>query len=111
NGNEAAPSGDFGAGVTVPLSLDAHADATIEVAYRSRGLGAWTYSFAGSGVSQIHDFALDMKTDFRNIDFPAGTISPSTRALDGRGYHLAWNFESLVTGQKIGMDPPNRLNP
>src|SRR5205823_4736566 len=48
---------------------------------------------------------------FAAIDFPAGTLSPSGRAAQGGGWRLTWRFDSLVTGQKIGMDPPDRLNP
>ena len=83
----------------------------MKVAYRSRGLGPWTYTFASAGVAQARDFHLGMTTDFATIDFPAGTLSPTTRTSSGDGYRLAWDFDSLVTGQKIGMDPPNRLNP
>jgi hypothetical protein len=85
-------------------------DAAILVTYRSRGLGEWTYSF-GPGVAQVRDFQLDMTTDFAAIDFPAGTLSPSGRAAQGGGWRLTWRFDSLVTGQKIGMDLPDRLNP
>ena len=52
-----------------------------------------------------------MKTDFHEIDFPPGTLSPTEKAAEGSGWKLTWRFESMVTGQKIGMDPPDRLNP
>jgi len=112
NGREGSPGGNLGQGVTVTLPVPAHGEGIIELAYKSRGLGDWTYSFAPSGtVAQVHDFALELETDFRAIDFPVGTLSPVTKSEAGPGYRLAWTFESLVTGQKIGMAPPNRLNP
>jgi inner membrane protein involved in colicin E2 resistance len=111
NGAESDAVSDFAKGMTVRTRLPPHGEATIEVAYKSRGLGDWTYSFGAAGVSQVRDFALAMKTDFRAIDFPVGTLSPTAKTEDGKGYRLAWEFESLVTGQKIGMAPPNRLNP
>jgi hypothetical protein len=83
----------------------------VELRYRSRGLGEWLYAFAPEGVAQARAFALSMKTDFRDIDFPPGTLSPSARTPLGRGWKLDWRFDNLVTGQRIGMDPPNRLNP
>jgi inner membrane protein involved in colicin E2 resistance len=110
NGADAAATGDFSRGVNVAAAVPAHGDALVELGYRTRGLGPWTYSL-GAGVSQVRDFALDMKTNFTNVDFPAGTISPGQRERQGSGYALHWAFESLVTGQKIGMDPPNHLNP
>ncbi len=112
NGREASPSGSLGQGITINLTLPAHAEGMVDLAYKSRGLGDWTYSFAPSGtVAQVRDFALDMETDFHAIDFPVGTLSPVKKAEAGSGYQLAWTFDSLVTGQKIGMAPPNRLNP
>jgi Inner membrane protein CreD len=112
NGREGSPAGDLGQGVTLTTSLPPGGEAVVDVAYRTRGLGDWTYAFgAAGGVGRVRDFSLVMKTDFRNIDFPVGTLSPVKRAADGKGYRLDWTFESLVTGQKIGMAPPNRLNP
>ena len=83
----------------------------LEVGYRSRGLGPWTYAFAPTGVSQVRDFQLDLDTDFRDIDFPAGSLSPTTHTPREGGHASTWRFASLVTGQTIGMDPPDRLNP
>lgn len=110
NGQEAPPISDLGHGASLRTVLPPRGEAAVAVRYRSRGLGAWTYSF-GPGVGQVRDFQLDMTTDFSAIDFPGGTLSPSNRTRDGRGWRLSWRFDSLVTGQKIGMDPPDRLNP
>jgi hypothetical protein len=112
NDREGSPSGNLGQGITITLTLPARGEGSVDLAYRSRGLGDWTYSFAPSGtVAQVRDFALDLETDFRAIDFPVGTLSPVKKIEAGSGYRLDWTFESLVTGQKIGMAPPNRLNP
>lgn len=106
-----APKGALSQGVTVSTVVPPHGEADLVLAYRSRGLDDWTYAFAPEGVSNVQDFALDMTTDFRRIDFPPGTVSPTTKTPAGEGWRLGWRFESLVTGQKIGLDLPNRLNP
>jgi hypothetical protein len=111
NGQEVGPGTDLKQGITAEVALDAGAVADVEVGYRSRGLGPWTYAFGGDGVAQVRDFTLDMRTDFTDVDFPAGTLSPSTRRAEANGTSLTWRFESLVTGQRLGMDPPDRLNP
>ena len=112
NGREGGPAANIGQGITIETPLPAHGEAVVDVAYKTRGLGDWTYSFGAAGsVSQVKDFSLEMTTDFRNIDFPLGTLSPVKKAAEGAGYRLDWTFDSLVTGQKIGMEPPNRLNP
>jgi hypothetical protein len=102
---------DLSRGVDVGVDVPAGGEVPIEVAYRSRGLGDWTYAFAREGVSPVHDFELVMTTDFAAIDFPAGTMSPTSKNRDGDGWRLTWRFGSLVTGQRIGMDLPDRLNP
>jgi hypothetical protein len=110
NGQEAPPVSDLGHGASLPAVLPPGGEAAIAVTYRSRGLGQWTYSF-GPGIGQVRDFQLDMTTDFAAIDFPGGTMSPSSQTPQGAGWRLGWRFDSLVTGQQIGMDPPKRLNP
>jgi len=84
--------------------------ATIEIAYRSRGLETWTYRF-GDSISSVQSFALALTTDFVDVNFPAGGISPTTNVREGVGRALSWNFEHLVTGQSIGLEMPTRLNP
>ena len=52
---------------------------TLHTAYRSQGLDTWRYDF-GEGVSQIRNFTLDhAHTNFKGIDFPQNTISPTTK--------------------------------
>jgi len=107
-------AGDLSQGLTARFTLAPRGETTVRVAYASRGMGDWAYAFAPAGVSQVKDFALEMTTDFDGFDFPAGSISPTRVAgIPGRsaGRQLTWRFDSLVTGQKIGMDPPNHLNP
>jgi hypothetical protein len=109
-GQDAPPADDLSAGVTARVVLPPGGQAPVEVRYRSRGLDDWTYSF-GPGVSQIRDFDLALDTDFDRVDFPAGAISPERRIARGEGQRMTWRFESLVTGQKVAVDLPGRLNP
>jgi hypothetical protein len=111
NGVANEPVRDLSAGVEAHVDVPPGAEVPVEVAYTSRGLGQWSYAFAASGVAQVEDFALTMHTDFDAIDFPAGTMSPTTKKGAGGGWDLEWRFERLVTGQRIGMDLPNRANP
>ena len=111
NGAAAAPVSDLAQGARATVDLPPGAEAQIEASYRSRGLGQWQYAFAGSGVTQVEDFRLTLRTDFQAIDFPAGTMSPTARQAGDDGWELVWEFGRLVTGQRIGMDLPNRVNP
>jgi inner membrane protein involved in colicin E2 resistance len=82
----------------------------LEVSYRSRGMQEWTYRPTNQ-VGQIEDFRLTMKTDFRDIDFPKLTMSPSEKRSQGAGYELEWKFERLVSGYGIGMVMPAHVQP
>jgi inner membrane protein involved in colicin E2 resistance len=83
---------------------------TVRTAYKSRGLDRWVYR-PSDGVGRLENFALTMRTNFRDIDFPAGTMSPSSRAREGDGYKLQWAFKQVVTGNGMGMITPSRIQP
>jgi inner membrane protein involved in colicin E2 resistance len=82
----------------------------LNVGYRSQGLGTWHYSL-GDNVTQVRDFVLQMTTDFREIDFPQGTMSPSAKQRTKDGWTLTWKYSSLVSGYRIGMVMPEKLQP
>lgn len=92
------------------LRLAPGASSTLEVAYRSQGLDRWGYGF-GENVSQIRDFRLDMTTDFARVDFPDDGISPTSKADAPGGAVLTWAYDNLMTGVRIGLEMPRRLNP
>lgn len=102
---------DLTTGLHVRVPVDPGDDAIVEVQYESRGLGQWSYAFAEEGVAEVGDFQLSMDTDFKEVDFPAGTLSPTARQETAEGWLLTWRFDRMVTGQRIGMDLPNRQNP
>jgi len=110
-GREAPPVTDFSNGVALTERVAPGEELPLRVSYRPRGLGEWAYAFVREGVAQVKDFELTMATDFDGLDFPAATISPTGKARSGRGWTLKWAFESLAAGKRIGIDPPNLLNP
>ncbi len=92
--------------------LPAGATAVLHVAYNSRGLNTWTYSLApAEGVAQVRDFTLHMKTNFRDINFPENTMSPTAKREAGAGWELDWDYRNLVTGAAIAMELPEHLQP
>ena len=80
------------------------------VAYRSRGTERWGYQLI-AGTGQVRAFHLAVDTDFGGVDFPAGTLSPSTQKRGAAGWHGEWTFASLVASQPIGIALPQKLNP
>jgi inner membrane protein involved in colicin E2 resistance len=84
--------------------------ATLRVGYRSQGLTEWRYNFGGD-VAQVKDFQMKMTTNFKAIDFPENTLSPSEKRETGDGWELEWNYKNLVSGFQIGMTMPEKLQP
>ncbi len=83
---------------------------TVDIAYQSRGLDSWKYAPA-QGAASLKDFHLVMQTNFDAIDFPPMTLSPSSRDEGDSGPVLAWDFEQVVSGNAIGMQMPQRIQP
>ncbi|MEJ2306189.1 MAG: inner membrane CreD family protein [candidate division WOR-3 bacterium] len=96
--------------VVYPVRLSPGETETIEVSYNSQGLDQWWYDF-GQNVTQVKDFILTMNTDFERIDFPQNSISPTQKTKTKDGWELKWKYSNLLTGVKIGMDLPRKLNP
>jgi hypothetical protein len=96
--------------VVYPVKLSPRETETIEVSYSSQGLDQWWYDF-GENVTQVKDFLLTMNTDFNKIDFPQNSISPTEKKETEKGWELKWKYSNLLTGVKIGMDLPKKLNP
>lgn len=82
----------------------------LQIGYKSQGMQRWTYNF-GSEVSQVRNFRLVMTTNFRDIDFPENSISPSFKQQTDRGWELTWQYNNLLSGFTIAMVMPEKLQP
>ncbi len=93
--------------------------ATLKVGYKSQGLNDWHYSLGngavgnpgGGSVAQVRDFSLKMTTNFKDIDFPENTLSPTEKSETANGWVLDWNYKNLVSGYQIAMTMPEKLQP
>lgn len=94
----------------VSLSLPPGDKTTLNIRYRSRGMGTWIYRF-GDGVQSANDFDLAMTTNFDAIDFPPQTLLPAAEERRDGGTRLEWRYKTLVTGDGIGMAFPSPLQP
>jgi inner membrane protein involved in colicin E2 resistance len=94
----------------VTASVAPNATASLRAAYRSQGLESWRYRL-GDDVAQSRDFQLLMKTNFKEIDFPADTLSPTEKRATAGGWELTWRYKNLISGFQIGMTMPQKLQP
>lgn len=110
NGDPSATSGTkIDDGIVDAITLAPGGNAVVTVGYKSRGTDSWGYSFGDA--TRIKNFHLAMATDFSEIDFPAGTGSPTERTVEGKGWNLAWSYPDVINAQAIGMNMPAVLNP
>jgi inner membrane protein involved in colicin E2 resistance len=82
----------------------------LKVGYHSQGLDNWNYSF-GDGVTQVKDFQLHVATNFPSFDLPENTLSPTEEHKGPTGWDLAWNYKNLVSGYRVGIALPQKLQP
>jgi len=83
---------------------------TLRVGYRSQGLDRWTYRF-GAGVAEVRNFRMRLATNFPEIDFPEGSISPARKDRTPEGWRLGWEFRRMVSGVTIAVVMPEALQP
>lgn len=91
------------------VQLAAGASIPLHVNYETRGSESWHYQFGDN--ARIKNFTLQMNTDFDEIDFPAGTTSPSAREQNANGgWALQWLYPDVLSPRGIGMEMPSVLN-
>jgi inner membrane protein involved in colicin E2 resistance len=96
--------------ITKSMQLSVGKTEEVEISYESQGLDVWSYDF-GEDVNPVRNFNLVMQTDFDEIDFPQDSISPTHKEVSSDGWKLTWEYSNLLTGAKIGMITPQKLNP
>ena len=84
--------------------------ATLNVAYNSQGLDRWSYDF-GEGVAEVKDFELHTHTNFKDFDILENALSPTKETREGDGWDLSWKYDNLLSGYRIGIELPQRLQP
>ncbi|MEM7408119.1 MAG: inner membrane CreD family protein [Pseudomonadota bacterium] len=90
---------------------------TAEFRYQTRGLDEWRYR-PGHGRVALPELDVDVQTNFSEVDFPDGGLSPMQNAplpasdgAAGGGRHLRWHARDLLTSRDIAVRMPQRLNP
>ena len=97
----------------VLIELEEGAATAVRLAYGSQGVSTWRYALAsgasehagsgpGGGVRTARDFRLAVTTDFADVDFPAGTLSPTQKERTDDGWTLLWDHGTLVASADLG---------
>ena len=96
---------------TGTVKIGAGKTTQLQVGYTSQGLNQWRYNFGPGEVAQVKDFNLQMTTNFKDIDFPENTLSPTEKRETSNGWDLKWSYTNLVSGYQIAMVMPQKLQP
>ena len=115
---QAIPPDQLAAGrIRVPLSLKQ--PAAVRVRYTTRAQDTWLYSPNAEAASPTHNgalttlsnFAMTVRTNFAEIDYPRGSRSPSKKAHPtGGGMTATWDLGTAHTNQAMGVAMPQRPN-
>jgi hypothetical protein len=115
-------------GGRIGLRLGGAGEHQVAVHYATGGQDAWLYSpgdpprteageespviLPTDRLNELQDFSLTVTTDFADIDYPRGTMSPTQRAepATAGGMHAAWKYPHLITAKAMGIVMPHRPN-
>lgn len=98
-----------GGGATWTLEVPPGARTQHTVRYRARGTSRWEYGLGQGG--EARDVSLVVQTDFADVDFPSGTLSPTRHGPQDSGWEGTWAFERLITTRSLGLELPQLINP
>lgn len=95
--------------ITESVILAPGEEAPLVVTYEAPGMDRWTYSFGET--PRVRDFILEMNTDFKEVNYPAGTASPPDPEETADGWRAVWEYSDEIGARSIGMDMPAVVNP
>jgi hypothetical protein len=102
---------DAAGGVNELMELAPDETAEFHVTYFTRGISHWLYRPAPQ-IGRVRDLNLQVTTDFYNVDYPDGCLSPMSAEKSEDGcFLLTWQASDLITQQNIGIQIPEKLNP
>jgi len=101
---------DTAEGVSELLELEPGQTADFHVAYKTRGIREWRYRM-DPNVARVQNLNLEVETDFRDVDYPDGCLSPMASEKADGGMRLTWRATDLITREDIGVTIPEKLNP
>ncbi len=97
-------------GINEIIRLNPGETRSFTVSYRTRGLWVWRYRLAGNS-GRVRGLDMSVDTNFPNVDFAEGSLSPMTLEPSESGMRLSWKAEDLITRQDASVVMPEKLNP
>jgi len=99
---------------TLQVPVASGLEQTVEVEYTTRGRDNWAYSSqwcTGVRPGILRNFTLTAITDFSEVDYPSGSVSPTSPAEKSEtGATAIWRYKSMRANQTMGIEMPSRTN-
>ncbi|MFC1498341.1 inner membrane CreD family protein [Verrucomicrobiota bacterium] len=92
------------------IELAPGASKRFHIAYKTRGMREWHYKMAPN-VGRVKNFHMEVTTNFKDIDYTDGSLSPMLPEETTNGMVATWSAADLITNQEIGIIIPEKLNP
>lgn len=83
---------------------------SFSIEYKTRGLREWKYQLVGEN-GRVRNLDMLIKTNFDQVDYPDGSLSPMSVKTKNNITSLKWQAEDLITRQNIGLIMPEKINP
>jgi hypothetical protein len=84
----------------------------VTVTYAARGRDRWSYTPVWDDCARpsgLRQFTLTASTNFQEIDYPKGSVSPVTPAVaTGDGMKAVWQYDNDRTSKWVGIEMPRR---
>ena len=97
-------------GVTETIELQPGEKVKFRIAYHTRGIYTWRYRLDPK-AGRAQNFDLQATTDFMEVDYPEGCLSPTENKKIKNGMLLSWKSSDLISREDIGIIIPGKLNP
>jgi len=114
DGQDVEPAYAHGRSNLLAVALPDGAEHKVTVACATRGRDRWTYHPSLPNTDRaatLRNFTLTAATNFREIDYPKGTVSPVRPAeADGDGMQAKWHYDNVRMNQPMGIAMPARQN-
>ncbi|MDP6044766.1 MAG: inner membrane CreD family protein, partial [Phycisphaerae bacterium] len=111
---EPTDSTTHGVSNTLQVPIASGPARTVIVEYTTRARDRWAYSSQWHTAGRpglLRNFTLTAKTDFANIDYPTGSVSPTSPAEKTEtGAAATWRYQSMRSNQTMGVEMPARTN-
>jgi hypothetical protein len=101
---------DTNAGIGEIMELAPGESKQFRITYKTRGIREWRYQL-DRNVGRVQNLNLVVRTDFRNIDYPKGSMSAMAAQDTKKGMTLTWSATDLITNEAMGVIIPEKLNP